>query len=132
RLVRGRRARGGSAGEQRRSRSRRSPRRARRRLGPSRGTGRSAPHRRCCPLSRHLLARGVPLSRDLQEHVSWTAEQAEAIERREGDLFLDAAAGSGKTSVLVERFVQAVLQDGVEVSAMLTITFTDKTAAQMR
>ena len=37
---------------------------------------------------------------------AWTAEQQRAIERREGDLLLDAGAGSGKTSVLVERFVR--------------------------
>ncbi len=62
----------------------------------------------------------------------WTPEQLHAIERREGDLLLDAAAGSGKTSVLVERFVQMVLSDGVDVPAILTITFTDKAAAEMR
>src|SRR5450755_2614293 len=62
----------------------------------------------------------------------WTAEQLSAIERRGGDLLLDAGAGSGKTSVLVERFVRAVLEDGVEVSAILTITFTEKAAAELR
>jgi ATP-dependent exoDNAse (exonuclease V) beta subunit len=66
------------------------------------------------------------------EQPTFTAEQLEAIERRAGDLFLDAGAGSGKTSVLVERFVRAVLQDEVDVSAILTITFTDKAAAEMR
>ncbi len=64
--------------------------------------------------------------------VEFTAEQLYAIQERDGDLFLDAGAGSGKTSVLVERFVQAVLEDGVEVGAILTITFTDQAAAQMR
>ena len=63
---------------------------------------------------------------------AWTAEQWRAIERRQGDLLLDAGAGSGKTSVLVERFVRAVLIDGVEVSAILTITFTEKAAAELR
>ena len=62
----------------------------------------------------------------------WTPEQQRAIERRTGDLLLDAGAGSGKTSVLVERFVQSVLQDGVDISAMLTITFTEKAAAELR
>ncbi len=62
----------------------------------------------------------------------WTAEQLEAIERRDGDLLLAAAAGSGKTSVLVERFVRMVLEDEVDVSAILTITFTEKAAAEMR
>jgi ATP-dependent helicase/nuclease subunit A len=62
----------------------------------------------------------------------WTAEQLSAIERREGDLLLDAGAGSGKTSVLVERFVRAVLKDDIDVAAILTITFTEKAAAELR
>ncbi len=62
----------------------------------------------------------------------WTDEQRLAIERREGDLLLAAGAGSGKTSVLVERFVRSVLEDGVDVGAILTITFTEKAAAEMR
>jgi ATP-dependent helicase/nuclease subunit A len=63
---------------------------------------------------------------------SFTEEQLVAIERRDGDLLLDAGAGSGKTSVLVERFVRSVLEDGIEVGAILTITFTEKAAAEMR
>ena len=62
----------------------------------------------------------------------WTDEQLRAIERREGDLLLDAGAGSGKTSVLVERFARAVIHDGLEVSSILAITFTDKAAAELR
>jgi ATP-dependent exoDNAse (exonuclease V) beta subunit len=61
----------------------------------------------------------------------FTQEQLSAIERRDGELLLDASAGSGKTSVLVERFVRAV-QDGVDVGAILAITFTDKAAAELR
>jgi ATP-dependent helicase/nuclease subunit A len=63
---------------------------------------------------------------------AWTGEQRRAIERRTGDLLLDAAAGSGKTSVLVERFVRTVLQDGVAVGEILAITFTEKAAAELR
>jgi ATP-dependent exoDNAse (exonuclease V) beta subunit len=62
----------------------------------------------------------------------FTPEQLGAIERRDGDLLLDASAGSGKTSVLVERFVRAVLEDEIDVSAILAITFTDKAAAELR
>ena len=62
----------------------------------------------------------------------FTDEQLVAIERREGDLLLDAGAGSGKTSVLVERFARSVLEDEIEVGAILTITFTEKAAAEMR
>jgi hypothetical protein len=62
-----------------------------------------------------VLTRRLPLSRDLPndmtvpEAVPFTQEQLDAISRRDGELFLDAAAGSGKTAVLVERFVKAVL-----------------------
>jgi ATP-dependent helicase/nuclease subunit A len=62
----------------------------------------------------------------------WTAEQLRAIQRRQGELLLDAGAGSGKTSVLVERFVRSVLEDGVAVPSILAITFTDKAAAELR
>ncbi len=62
----------------------------------------------------------------------WTAEQLHAIEHRTGDLLLDAAAGSGKTSVLVERFARAALDDGIDVASVLTITFTEKAAAELR
>jgi ATP-dependent helicase/nuclease subunit A len=74
----------------------------------------------------------LPLDMIVAEVETFTSEQQSAIEARSGELFLDAAAGSGKTSVLVERFVRAVVEDGVEVGAILTITFTDKAAAQMR
>ncbi len=62
----------------------------------------------------------------------WTDQQLAAIERRRGDLLLDAGAGSGKTSVLVERFARSVIDDGVEVGAILVITFTEKAAAELR
>ena len=62
----------------------------------------------------------------------FTAEQTLAIERRQGELLLDAGAGSGKTSVLVERFARAVQEDGIGVGQILTITFTEKAAAELR
>jgi ATP-dependent exoDNAse (exonuclease V) beta subunit len=86
-----------------------------------------------------LLAKRMHVPRDLPLDMTvaadartFTDEQRDAIERRDGSLFLDAAAGSGKTSVLVERFVRAVLDDAIAVTAILTITFTDKAAAEMR
>ena len=63
---------------------------------------------------------------------AFTAEQLKAIERRDGDLLLDAGAGSGKTAVLVERFVRAAREDGIDVGQILAITFTDKAAAELR
>jgi ATP-dependent exoDNAse (exonuclease V) beta subunit len=64
--------------------------------------------------------------------LAFTAEQAEAIARREGPLLLSANAGSGKTSVLSERFVRLVLEDDVEPGRILAITFTDKAAGELR
>jgi ATP-dependent helicase/nuclease subunit A len=64
--------------------------------------------------------------------IEFTSEQLAVIDRRRGDLIVDANAGSGKTSVLVERFVRAVLEDGVEVGSILAITFTEKAAAELR
>src|ERR1700742_4246841 len=61
-----------------------------------------------------------------------TDEQAVAVERRDGPLFLSAGAGSGKTRVLVERFVRAVCDDEVPVERILAITFTEKAAAELK
>lgn len=61
-----------------------------------------------------------------------TAEQRAAIEDRGGSLLLSATAGSGKTSVMVERFVRLALSDEAPVTQLLAITFTDKAAAELR
>jgi ATP-dependent helicase/nuclease subunit A len=63
---------------------------------------------------------------------NFTPEQAAAIARRDGDLMLSANAGSGKTSVLVERFVASVLDDGLRADQILAITFTDKASGELR
>ncbi len=61
-----------------------------------------------------------------------TAEQEEAAARRQGPLLLAAGAGSGKTSVLVERFVRAVREDDIAPGRILAITFTERAAAELR
>jgi ATP-dependent helicase/nuclease subunit A len=61
-----------------------------------------------------------------------TPEQQRAVERRDGSLLVRAGAGTGKTTVLVERFVRAVTEDGAGVESILAITFTEKAAAEMR
>ena len=62
----------------------------------------------------------------------FTREQLDTIGRRDGSLMVRAGAGTGKTSVLVERFVRAVTEDGAEVDSILAITFTEKAAAEMK
>jgi ATP-dependent helicase/nuclease subunit A len=64
--------------------------------------------------------------------VSLTPEQERAVARRDRSLMVRAGAGTGKTTVLVERFVQAVVKDGVAVESILAITFTEKAAAEMK
>jgi ATP-dependent helicase/nuclease subunit A len=62
----------------------------------------------------------------------FTAEQRAAISDRSGSALLAANAGSGKTAVMVERFVEAVLADGVPVGSILALTFTEKAAGELR
>jgi len=61
-----------------------------------------------------------------------TPEQRAAIADRGRSSLLAAGAGSGKTAVMVERFAEAVLHDGVAVGSILTLTFTEKAAAELR
>lgn len=63
---------------------------------------------------------------------AFTDEQERAVTRRDGSLLLAAGAGSGKTSVLVERFVRAVREDGVSPGRILAITFTERAAGELR
>ncbi|MCD6726190.1 MAG: UvrD-helicase domain-containing protein [Solirubrobacteraceae bacterium] len=66
-----------------------------------------------------------------------TAEQADAVERREGVLLLQAGAGSGKTTVLVERIVRDVLETRgtereIRLDQIVATTFTRKAAGELR
>jgi ATP-dependent exoDNAse (exonuclease V) beta subunit len=57
--------------------------------------------------------------------------QLRAVEAR-GEVFVSAGAGTGKTSVLVERFVRAVCDEGLDVQSVLVITYTRKAAGELR
>jgi ATP-dependent helicase/nuclease subunit A len=61
-----------------------------------------------------------------------TRDQQAAVLDRSGSSLLAANAGSGKTAVMVERFVEAVRVDGVPVGSMLALTFTEKAAGELR
>ncbi len=62
----------------------------------------------------------------------WTAEQARAIDSRGSNLLVAAAAGSGKTAVLVERVINLIIKDGIDIDRLLIVTFTQAAAAEMR
>ena len=133
---------GRGRGRARRALVRQGPARARGVPGEARLGARAHPRDgRAHAQGRALLAAGqLRLERRLQVPVGvqeravreLTEEQRRAVERRDGSLLVRAGAGTGKTTVLVERFVQAVTEDGIEVEQVLAITFTEKAAAEMR
>ena len=61
----------------------------------------------------------------------WTEQQRQAIEGRGGDLLVAAAAGSGKTAVLVERIITRIIEEEQEIDRLLVVTFTKAAAAEM-
>jgi ATP-dependent exoDNAse (exonuclease V) beta subunit len=63
--------------------------------------------------------------------VELNGEQLAAVEAL-GDVFVSAGAGTGKTSVLVERYVRAVCDRGLDVDSILVITYTRKAAGELR
>ena len=63
--------------------------------------------------------------------MQWTEGQRAAIEARNGSVLVSAAAGSGKTAVLVER-VLSLLREGGSIDRMLIVTFTRAAAGEMR
>lgn len=62
----------------------------------------------------------------------WTKEQREAIDTRDKDILVSAGAGSGKTTVLVERIRTLVCDEHVPVRNLLIVTFTEAAAAEMK
>lgn len=64
--------------------------------------------------------------------MSWTEEQLQAINKRGANILVSAAAGSGKTSVLVERIITKVIEDKVDVDKILVVTFTSAAASEMK
>ena len=64
--------------------------------------------------------------------MNWTKEQQEAIELRGKNILVSAAAGSGKTAVLVERIKRLILDEGSSIDRMLIVTFTNAAASEMK
>ncbi len=66
--------------------------------------------------------------------MKWTTDQQKAIDARKGTLLVSAAAGSGKTAVLVERVIQRICdsENPCGIENLLIVTFTKAAAAQMK
>ena len=64
--------------------------------------------------------------------VKWTNEQKDAIYDSGSNILVAAAAGSGKTAVLVERIINKVINENVDIDKILVVTFTNAAASEMR
>ena len=64
--------------------------------------------------------------------VKWTKEQLQAIKEKGSNILVAAAAGSGKTAVLVERIIHKIINDRIDIDRLLVVTFTNAAAAEMR
>ncbi len=66
--------------------------------------------------------------------MKWTPDQQTIIDTRKCNLLVSAAAGSGKTAVLVERIIQMIsdIENPIDIDELLVVTFTKAAASQMR
>ena len=66
--------------------------------------------------------------------MKWTDDQRQVIEHKDGNLLVAAAAGSGKTAVLVEHIIEKLTdaENPVSLSEMVVMTFTEAAASEMR
>ena len=66
--------------------------------------------------------------------ISFTPDQQKVIELHKRNILVSAAAGSGKTAVLVERIIRMVCDEAnpIDIDRLLIVTFTNAAAAEMR
>lgn len=63
---------------------------------------------------------------------NWTKEQNLAITEKGSNILVAAAAGSGKTTVLVERMIRKIIDEKIDIDNILIVTFTNAAASEMR
>ena len=63
---------------------------------------------------------------------NWTPEQKKAIYEKDSNILIAAAAGSGKTAVLVERIINKIVNEKIDIDKLLVVTFTNAAASEMR
>ena len=69
-----------------------------------------------------------------EKKIQWNKAQVKAIESRDGSVLVSAAAGSGKTAVLVERVIERICDEKnpCPADSLLVVTFTKAAAAEMK
>ena len=68
----------------------------------------------------------------MANEVKWTKEQKQAIYEKDSNILVAAAAGSGKTAVLVERIINKIINENIDIDKLLVVTFTNAAASEMR
>ena len=63
---------------------------------------------------------------------NWTNEQQQAIYENGENILVAAAAGSGKTAVLVERIINKIINEKIDIDKLLVVTFTNAAAAEIK
>ena len=81
-----------------------------------------------------IKKKGISMQIPKPNNSTWTDDQWEAIVSEGQDILVAAAAGSGKTAVLVERLIRKMTrpEDPVDVDRLLVVTFTNASAAEMK
>lgn len=64
--------------------------------------------------------------------ITWSKEQLEAIQTVNKNILVSASAGAGKTTVLVQRIMKRILEDGVSLQNIVAMTFTEAAAAEIK
>ncbi|MDR0979199.1 MAG: helicase-exonuclease AddAB subunit AddA [Lachnospiraceae bacterium] len=64
--------------------------------------------------------------------IKWTKEQLQATQKNGSNILVAAAAGSGKTAVLVERIIQKIVTTQIDIDKLLVVTFTNAAASEMK
>ena len=68
----------------------------------------------------------------MAEEVKWTDEQKQAIYEKDSNILVAAAAGSGKTAVLVERIINKIINEKIDIDRLLVVTFTNAAASESK
>ena len=68
----------------------------------------------------------------MSKNVSLTKEQNQVLEAKGKDILVAASAGSGKTFVVVERILNRIVNDYIDIDKILVVTFTNAAASELR
>ena len=84
-----------------------------------------------CPFGTNKNRPQMSLERS-KKMPNWTNEQKQAIYEKGSNILVAAAAGSGKTAVLVERIINKIINENIDIDKLLVVTFTNAAASEMR